>query len=149
MARPFKNTEWTLGRPIKTIDWVKVDELIMAGCIGTEIAPHFDMHEDTFYEKFQAHHKTGFTGYSAWKKAQGDSLIRHKQFHKAVKGDNSMLLHLGKHRLGQIDKEEIKLTAEVMNKFDAFMSQLNKNQKEVNQPDLNNDETKCINDNKS
>lgn len=96
-------------RPKKIVDWAKVDELLMAGCLGTEIAAHFDMHHDTFYRKVEEQYGIGFTAYSAEKKAQGDSLLRAAQYAKALglsdKGDNTLLIWLGKTRLGQISEE--------------------------------------------
>lgn len=90
-----------MSRPEKKIDWKKVDELLMAGCHGTEIAPHFNMHYNTFYLKVQEEFQIGFSEYSAIKKQQGDSLIKEKQFEKAINGDNVMLVWLGKNRLNQ------------------------------------------------
>jgi hypothetical protein len=57
-----------MGRPRKPIDWKRVDRLLMAGCKGTEIAPHFDMHYETFYRKVEKKYKVGFTEYSRLKK---------------------------------------------------------------------------------
>ena len=49
-----------------------------------------------------------FTHYSQKMRAKGDSVLRHKQFDKAVKGDgdNTMLIWLGKTRLGQRENNE-------------------------------------------
>ncbi len=90
-----------MSRPEKKIDWKKVDQLLLSGCHGTEIAPHFDMDVETFYRKVQKEKNIGFTGYSALKKQQGDSLLKNKQFEKAMSGDNVMLIWLGKTRLKQ------------------------------------------------
>lgn len=91
----------SMTRPEKPIDWKKVDQLLMAGCSGTEIAPHFDMHVETFYYKVKEKYNLGFTGYCAIKRDQGDSLLRAKQFEKAMSGDNTLLIWLGKTRLKQ------------------------------------------------
>lgn len=98
-----------MSRPPKPIDWKKVDHLLMAGCEGTEIAPHFDMHHDTFYARVFQEYNLSFTAYSSLKKQQGDSLLKTKQFDKALKEDNTMLIWLGKQRLGQKDSHEEKL----------------------------------------
>ena len=95
-----------MSRPEKPIDWAKVDQLLMAGCTGTEIAPHFDMHYETFYDRVKAKYNVGFTEYCAIKKQQGNSLLKVKQFDVALKGDKTMLVWLGKQRLGQKDAEE-------------------------------------------
>ena len=92
-----------MARPEKPIDWKLVDRLLMSDCKGTEIAPHFDMHVNTFYLKVQEEHNVGFSEYSLIKKEHGDSLLRDKQYQKALKGegDNVQLIWLGKQRLGQ------------------------------------------------
>lgn len=90
-----------MSRPQKPIDWAKVDQLLLAGCTGTEIAPHFDIHVENFYLRVQEQYGMGFTGYSALKRQQGDSLLKAKQFEKAMKGDNTLLIWLGKTRLNQ------------------------------------------------
>lgn len=94
-----------MARPEKPIDWEFVDELLIAGCIGTEIAPHFDMHPDTFYHRVQEKYNICFTAYSLQKKSQGDSLLRKVQFDKALNSDTSMLIWLGKNRLNQKDRD--------------------------------------------
>ncbi len=95
-----------MSRPEKLIDWEKVDKLLIAGCMGTEIAPHFDMHVQTFYNKVLEQYKMCFTEYSALKRQQGNSLLRAKQYEKAMKLDNTMLIWLGKQNLGQKDTIE-------------------------------------------
>lgn len=95
-----------VGRPEKPIDWQRVDELLEAGCSGTEIAPHFNIHPDTLYLQCQKKFGTTFTDYSAERKQKGDSCLKERQYKKALKGDNSMLIWLGKIRLGQRETTE-------------------------------------------
>ena len=114
-------------RPEKKIDWVKVDHLLMAGCEGVEIAPHFDMHVKTFYERIKDHYSMTFTEYCALKRCHGDSLLRAKQFEKALKGDNVQLIWLGKQRLNQREprSEDFVVASEQEQKnHDALMKQL-------------------------
>lgn len=97
-----------MSRPPKPIDWKRVDELLMAGCLGTEIAANFDMHPDTFYNRVSEKYSMGFTEYSTEKRAAGNSIIRAVQFDEAVrKRDRGMLIWLGKNRLCQSDRDEI------------------------------------------
>lgn len=101
-----------MSRPEKEIDWKKVDNLLMAGCHGTEIAPHFDMHAETFYDRVKKQYNIGFTEYSSLKRQQGDSILRAKQYEKAMSLDNTMLIWLGKQRLKQrenLDDKEVPL----------------------------------------
>lgn len=95
-----------MSRPEKPIDWAKVDQLLISGCQGTEICPHFDMHPNTFYDRVSQKYNMSFTEYCSEKRAHGDSLLRAKQFEKALKGDNVMLVWLGKNRLKQRENEE-------------------------------------------
>lgn len=84
----------------------------MAGCKGTEICPHFDMHPDTFYRKVEERYSIGFTELCRIKREQGDSLLRETQFYKAIGetdvGDNTMLIWLGKQRLDQREPEAVR-----------------------------------------
>jgi hypothetical protein len=86
-----------------TIDWKKADDLMMAGCHGTEIAAYFGMHPNTFYRRVEQDLNISFGDYLAQKRAKGDTYIKSKQFEKAIKGDNMMLIWLGKNRLDQSD----------------------------------------------
>lgn len=94
-----------MARPEKPIDWDLVDELLMAGCEGTEIAPHFDMHYNTFYLRVQEEHGVGFSEYRAQKRSHGIACIRRKQFQKALDGDNTLLIWLGKTYVGQRESD--------------------------------------------
>jgi len=98
-----------VGRPEVEIDWKKVDFLIEAGCSGYEIASMIGIHHDTFYNRISAQYGESFTDYSAKRRPKGDASIRVKQYQKALQGDNSMLIWLGKNRLKQKDKEEAEI----------------------------------------
>ena len=97
-----------MSRPEKPIDWDKVDKLLLAGCIGTQIAPHFNIGADRFYDRVKEEYGMGFTEYSSLKKEHGNSLLLAKQMEKAMNGngDNTMLIWLGKQRLGQKENLE-------------------------------------------
>ena len=94
-----------MSRPQAPIDWKKVDELLIAGCLGTEIAAYFSMHPNTFYDRVQLEFGIGFTEYSQQKRSKGDALLRARQYAKALSGDNTMMVWLGKNRLNQRDGE--------------------------------------------
>lgn len=114
-----------MTRPEKPIDWKLVDDLLLAGCHGTEIAPHFDMHPDTFYRRVEEQYNMGFTDYSSQKKFKGDSILRAVQYKKAVKGDNSMLIWLGKNRLKQTDSpQEISVDSSTAKNFVDIMGMM-------------------------
>lgn len=88
------------------IDWRKVDRMLEAGCDGTEVAATLGIHEDTLYNACESDNKMGFSAYKAIKRASGDRLLRIKQFEIAMTGDKTMLVWLGKQRLGQSEKNE-------------------------------------------
>lgn len=78
------------------------------GCLGTEIAAHLGLNPDLLYRKIKEKYKIGFGEYLQQKKASGRTILREAQFEKAIKGDTAMLIFLGKQRLGQSEKSEIK-----------------------------------------
>lgn len=99
-----------MARPEATIDWDKVDDLLTAGCLGTEVAAFLGMHPETFYDRVVKKHGIGFTEYMQQKRSKGEALIRAQQFAKSIgltkKGDNMMLIWLGKNRLNQNDNDQ-------------------------------------------
>lgn len=111
-----------MSRPEKPIDWARVDKLLMAGCEGVEIAPHFNMHVNTFYDRVAKHYGIGFTEYSCSKKKEGDSLLLEKQYDKAVEGDNTMLIWLGKQRMNQSDKSKDEINSSITIRHENALS---------------------------
>ena len=95
-----------MARPKADIDWNRVDELLEADCEGTEIAAHLGLVPDTLYKRCQEDNKLRFSDYLRQKKAKGNSLLKEKQFEKALSGDSGMLVWLGKNRLNQADKRQ-------------------------------------------
>ena len=93
-----------MGRPLADIDWVKVDDLLVAGCSGADIAGYIGINPNTLYERCMTDHGITFSVYSQQKYAKGESLLKVKQYEKALRGDNMMLVWLGKNRLKQRDK---------------------------------------------
>jgi len=94
------------GRPPAPIDWKTVDRLLQAGCLGTQIAARLAIRPEVLYDACQREHKANFTEYSAQKREHGETLLLEKQMEAAMKGDKTMLIWLGKQRLGQADKSE-------------------------------------------
>lgn len=95
-------------------DWKKIDDLLMAGCLGTEIAGYLGIHPETLYRWVEEEKKMGFADYLLEKRSKGDSIIRAQQYAKALglsdKGDNTLLIWLGKNRLKQRDNHDDLLT---------------------------------------
>jgi len=137
MARPKRADIKSCGRPQKVIDWKIVDDLLLAGCSGAQIAGEFDMHPETFYLKCQQQHKIGFTGYSSTKILQGEGRLKYKQYTQALKGNTQLLIHLGKTRLGQKEPSESTVTEESLKAFNNVCSHLEqlRKQRESNPED--------------
>lgn len=116
------------GRSEKPVNWDLVDNLLMSGCTSIEIASHFDMHFSTLTRKIKEKFGMDFTEYSFEKRKQGDSLLKHTQYMKALgktdKGDNTLLIWLGKNRLEQRETPlETNFSEESLNQFGALMKQ--------------------------
>ena len=101
------------GREKIEIDFKKVDNLLKMGCSGVEIAASIGCHPDTLYKRVEETFKTTFSAYAQEKKSVGDSILRAKQFEVAIgneekdlKPNVTMLIWLGKQRLGQSEKVE-------------------------------------------
>lgn len=91
---------------IINIDWKLVGALLEADCSGVQIAGKLGIHENTLYLRCKKELKMDFVAFRTQKQASGEALIKVKQFESAVKDkDKSMLIWLGKQRLGQKDKQ--------------------------------------------
>lgn len=93
------------GRPAAEIDWKKVEDLLVAGCMGTGIAAYLGISAQTLYDRCLIEKKMLFSQFSQEKKEKGDEILRAHQYAKALgltdKGDNTLLIWLGKTRLKQ------------------------------------------------
>lgn len=98
-----------MAKPEIPINMKIVDDLLIAGCTGVEVAAHIGCHADTLYKRIENEKGMQFTAYSAEKRLKGESLLRAQQYAKALgltkNGDNMMLIWLGKNRLNQKDNK--------------------------------------------
>jgi len=115
MARAYNITK-NGGRKKKFIDWNLVEKLLTTGCSGMEIAAHIGIHFETLYERCSKDKGMSFSELAQEKKRKGVSLLRAKQFDLAMKGDRTMLVWLGKNRMGQAEKVEQKIESNVTQK---------------------------------
>lgn len=133
MSKIKKNNKRPTGRPRAEIDWKIVDDLLMAGCLGTEVAAFIGVYPDTLYNRCEEEKLTTFTAYLQQKKQSGDSLLKKAQFDKAIgntdKGDNTLLIWLGKVRLEQKETTEHSVAPETLKSFGSVMEQLDEMQK--------------------
>lgn len=109
----------TTGRPQANINWKEVDALLVAGCSGAEIAGNLGINKATIYDRCEKDKGIPFSEYSQQKKEKGKSLLREQQFKKALgitdKGDNTLLIWLGKTRLEQSEKIKVDVNQNLSN----------------------------------
>lgn len=96
------------GRPKADLNWEEINQLLVAGCSGVEIAGYCGVDPATIYDRCEKDNNKPFSAYSQEMKAKGQSILRAHQYAKALgktdKGDNTLLIWLGKQRLDQKDK---------------------------------------------
>ncbi len=117
------------GHPGIPIDWQVIDDLLIAGSLGTEVAAFFGMHPNTLYRKVEEEKGINFSEYSAQKKSTGEAMLRKQQYNKALglskDGDNTLLIWLGKQRLNQSESpQEVTVSTDTMKQFNTIMGQL-------------------------
>jgi len=100
-----------MGRP-RVIDseedWKKLDDILELHATLEECAASFKCSVDTVENAVKRKHEITFSEYSAQKSPVCTLSLRRRQIQKALSGDNTMLIWLGKQYLGQSDKSEIK-----------------------------------------
>jgi hypothetical protein len=107
MKEPKKKKS-NAGRKKVEIDWKKVDRSLIAGSNGVQVAAMLGVHPDTLYNKCKEVKKMDFSAYQQQKRQEGNDILLGLQYELAKKGDRGMLIWLGKNRLDQSDKKEIK-----------------------------------------
>ena len=106
------------GRKKLKIDWKQVEKFLMQGCSGVEIAAYLEIHPQTLYDNCVKVIDKTWADYSYEKRKKGNVLLFGAQYKKALEGDNTQLIWLGKYRLSQTDKIEqnLKVSDEVPQK---------------------------------
>lgn len=107
MKEPKKKKS-NAGRKKVVINWSKVDRSLIAGANGVQVAAMLGVHPDTLYNKCKETKKMDFSAYMQQKRQQGNQKLYEMQYKLAESGDRGMLIWLGKNRLDQSDKKEIK-----------------------------------------
>jgi hypothetical protein len=128
------------GRPQADIDWDQVDKWLIAGNKGTAIAAQLGIDNETLYGRCLKDKNMGFSEYSQQKRAIGDAMIERTQFQVGVIEKNTtMLVWLGKARLGQReqDQDKVQVDPKLLESFQSFMSMLNAGQSALSMPKSN------------
>ena len=97
------------GRPKVEIDWDRVGKMLEAGATAEGVAATIGCDRDTLYVRCKGDLKQDFSAFRQEKVSKGDELLRTKQFQVAMSGDKTMLIWLGKQRLGQTEKQQTEL----------------------------------------
>lgn len=101
------------GRPAIDIDREQFEKLCGLRCTLAEIAGFFDCSDDTIERWCTRTYNLGFAEVFRQKASRGDISLRRRQMEIAQGGNVTMLIWLGKQRLGQADKREDKIEARV------------------------------------
>ena len=89
-------------------EWKLIDDLFESNCSIAETSASVGVSHDTLSNRIFELYKITAEEYKRIKKSKGNSALRKKQFDLAKEGDKSLLIWLGKQRLDQSDKKEIK-----------------------------------------
>lgn len=108
-----------MGRPRKEVDWKQFDQLCSIQCTEQEIAAWFDMKLDTLNARCKEKYDRTFSDVYGEKRQAGKSSLRRSQFKKAMEGNPTMLIWLGKQYLKQADKHEIDQNTTMTFNWDA------------------------------
>jgi hypothetical protein len=96
-----------MAKPLAQIDWDKVQYLFEAGCTTKAVARAIGVSHDTIRRRCKRDMRLDFHEFFRRCRARGDNLLRAKQYEIALKGNVTMLIWLGKQRLGQSDRTEL------------------------------------------
>lgn len=95
------------GRPLKHIDKEQFESLCKIQCTQVEVQAFFDCDDVTLNKWCRKTYGVNFSEIFKKKRGLGNISLRRRQFQEAVeKGNITMLIWLGKNRLGQSDKVE-------------------------------------------
>jgi len=122
MARKRILPRQVTGRPLLEIKWEEVDFFLEAGCEGTKIADAIGVAPDTLYQRCEQEKGMTFTAYRQLKRHKGHCKVLGKQYSKAMQGDNTMLVWVGKQQHGQSDspKERQEFNGSLSNLLDVM-----------------------------
>jgi len=97
------------GRKKIVISWSRVDSALEAGANGVQVAAMLGISFDTLSRRCNSDKNADFAEYMLTKRESGNEKLLKAQYNLAInENNNSMLIWLGKQRLNQSDKREIK-----------------------------------------
>lgn len=100
-------TDKPTGRKPIEIDMAELERLAEYQCTAQEMAAWFHCSVDTIERRVKEHYGMSFAEFFDAYKGKGKVSLRRKQHQVAMSGDVKMLIHLGKHRLDQVEHQKI------------------------------------------
>lgn len=94
------------GRPRKEIDKKQFEKLCGIQCTHDEICAFFEITDKTLNAWCRRTYGANFSEVFSQKRGLGKISLRRAQFEKALEGNPTMLIWLGRQYLGQVDKPE-------------------------------------------
>lgn len=94
------------GRPHKEIDRKQFENLCGIQCTRDEICAFFEVSDKTLAAWCKRTYGKNFSAVFAEKRGLGKISLRRAQYEKAMEGNPTMLIWLGRQYLGQVDKPE-------------------------------------------
>ena len=91
----------------KELDWDKINLYLKAGSSQKKIAESLMIHPDTLRDRIKEKYGVEYSTYSSSLHSAGELLIEAKQLQKALEGNITMLVWLGKVKLGQREPDLI------------------------------------------
>lgn len=88
----------------KVLPWDEIEKLCKIDCTGEEIASFIGVCYDTLERACKRIYKQPLADYIREKRGAGNISLRRRQYKAAMDGNTTMLIWLGKNRLGQSDK---------------------------------------------
>lgn len=96
-----------VGRPKIEIDFAEMEKLCAYQASREEIAAWFNISTDTLETRVKDEYGVIFSEFFARFKGVGKLSLRRKQFQEAMKGNTTLLVHLGKNHLDQFDRQKV------------------------------------------
>jgi len=91
-----------MARPLKKIDEKALHTMAISGCTYAEMAAALGTTPELLHRRFEAEIELARGNFK--------TTLRRKQMQQALKGSVPMLIHLGKHELGQVELNRVALT---------------------------------------
>ncbi len=106
----------------KVIDWDRIDNFFICGASISQCAAGIGCSVATLERRCRSEKNAEIAQYHQEKREKGNLAIHQAQFEKAIKEKNpTMLIWLGKQRLGQKEIIDEKITKDIEKKFDQQM----------------------------